>query len=199
MRARLALLVSGITCEIRGVKLSAKPAAMLAASPKGTVPVLVLPDGEVIAESIDVMRWALGQNDLELWLMRDDDALIAVNDRAFKHHLDHYKYPERHGSDASDHRASGLALLQVLEDRLTTATNLCGDERGITDMALLPFVRQFAAVDRPWFDMQPLPHLQNWLARHLASPLFDAAMVRLPPWQPDDPPTVFPASSQALS
>lgn len=192
MRARLALLVSGVSVEIREVKLSAKPAAMLVSSPKGTVPVLVLADGQVIDESIDIMRWTLGLSDPEGWLMRDDAALIAVNDGVFKHHLDGYKYPERHDSDAADHRDAGLSMLQELEERLTASSSLCGVERGITDMALMPFVRQFTHVDHAWFAAQPLPGLQGWLARHLASPLFEAAMVRLPPWQPGDRPTLFP-------
>src|SRR5690349_23102350 len=108
MRARLALLASGTRCELREIKLSAKPEAMLAASPKGTVPVLVLPDGKVIEQSIDIMRWALAQRDPEDWLARDDAALILANDTSFKHDLDRYKYPDRHDADAFAHRESGL-------------------------------------------------------------------------------------------
>jgi glutathione S-transferase len=183
MRARLALLVSGTTFELREVKLSAKPPAMIAASPKGTVPVLVLPDGNVIDESLDIMRWALGRHDPEHWLEGDDRDLLQSNDGAFKHHLDRYKYPHRHGSDAHAHRAAGLALLLPLEDRLQRQPWLCGPNRSLTDAALMPFIRQFAATDRDWFDAQPLPAVQRWLATQLASPLFEEAMVRQDPWQ----------------
>lgn len=98
MRARLALLVSETAFELREVKLSAKPPEMIALSPKGTVPVLVLPDGRVIDQSLDIMRWALGRNDPESWLDGDDPALIEANDGPFKHHLDRYKYPHRRGA-----------------------------------------------------------------------------------------------------
>jgi glutathione S-transferase len=191
MRARLALAVSGTRCELREVKLSAKPEAMLAASPKGTVPVLVLPDGAVIDESIDIMRHALASRDPEGWLARDDAALIARNDGPFKHDLDRYKYSQRHGPDAEVHREGGLAFLRDLDARLADAGQLCGPERGLADMAIMPFVRQFAAVDRDWFDAQPLPRLQAWLAGHLASDLFSAIMMRVPPWTPGDPPVAI--------
>lgn len=193
MRARLALTASGTRCQIREVKLSRKPAELIAASPKATVPVVVLPDGRVIEESLEIMRWALGQNDPEGWLRHEDTALIETNDGPFKHHLDRYKYPERHASDAIMHREAGLDLLRALEARLASYSNLCGNERGITDMAIFPFVRQFAETDRAWFETQAIPHLQAWLARHLASPLFNAIMVRLEPWQPGDPALEFPA------
>lgn len=192
MRARMALLVSGTVCSIREVKLSRKPEELIAASPKATVPVIVRPDGGVIEESLAIMRWALAQNDPEAWLEREDRVLIEANDGPFKHHLDRYKYPDRHGSDPTAHRAAGLALLGALEMRLTAQSNLCGDARGITDIAIFPFVRQFAETDRPWFDAQPLPGLQAWLRSHLQSTLFAEIMVRLEPWQPGDPPLEFP-------
>ncbi|MET0309390.1 MAG: glutathione S-transferase [Sphingomonas sp.] len=183
MRARLALLVSGVGCEIREVKLRDKPAALIAASPKATVPVLVLADGTVIDESLDIMRWALRRNDPEHWLDGEDEALIAANDGPFKHHLDRYKYPDRHDSDPAGHRGQGMALLEALERRLVSRAYLCGDRRSLTDAALMPFVRQFAAVDRAWFDAQPLPGVQRWLAVQLASPLFAEAMVVRPQWR----------------
>ena len=220
IRARLALLVSGQACEIREVRLSAKPAELIAASAKATVPVLVLPDGpmndgpvhcgtvhygtvndenvndgNVIDESLDIMRWALRRHDPDHWLAnddnRDDAALIATNDGPFKHALDRTKYPDRHGSDAVVHRAQGLTFLELLEARLMGNANLCGPKITLTDAAILPFVRQFAAIDRAWFARQALPATQAWLARHLASPLFEAAMVRLAPWQPGDRPILF--------
>jgi glutathione S-transferase len=188
MRARLAIAVSKVRCELREVKLSAKPPAMLAASPKGTVPVLVLPDGTVIDESLDIMLWALARHDPEGWLEGNDLALIARNDGHFKHDLDRYKYPDRHGTDPLKHRAMGSEFLRELEGRLTVAAQLCGPVRAMTDAAIMPFVRQFAAVDQGWFDEQPLPQLKRWLADHIASDLFNAIMVRVEPWSPGDRP-----------
>lgn len=193
MRARLALFVSGTRCELREVKLSAKPAAMLAASPKGTVPVLIGPDGGIIDQSLDIMRAALGWSDPEGWLDHDDAALIALNDGPFKHDLDRFKYPERHDSDALAHRAGGLGFLGELEARLTGGLFLGGAARGLTDAAIAPFVRQFAAVDPEWFERQELPNVQRWLDNYLASPLFAAIMVRVKPWSPDADPVFFPA------
>ena len=191
MRARLALAVSASMCELREVKLSAKPPAMLAASPKGTVPVLVLPDGTVIDQSLDIMRWALTCNDPEGWMERDDPELIARNDTAFKHDLDRYKYPERHQSNPQEYRASGLAFLLDLDARLASGAHLCGDSRGWADATIFPFVRQFAAVDPAWFEAQPVRHLQRWLAGHLQSDLFAAIMVRHRPWQESDHQVLF--------
>lgn len=192
MRARLAIAVSGVAVELREIKLSAKPPAMLEASPKGTVPVVVLPDGGVIEQSLEVMHWALGQNDPEGWLGRDDPALIERNDGPFKHDLDRYKYPERHGSDAVAHRESGLAFLAELDARLAQNGQLCGKARGLADMAVMPFVRQFGAVDPAWFDGQPLPHLRRWLQIHLESELFKSVMGKFAPWREGDPVSIFP-------
>ena len=188
MRARLALAASGVRHERREVKLAAKPAEMLEASPKGTVPVLVLPGGTVIDESIDIMVWALGQSDAEGWLTRHDPALVAANDGGFKHDLDRYKYPERHDSEPAAHRASALEFLAMLESRLAHSANLCGESEGLADAAIMPFVRQFAAVEPDWFAAQPLPRVQAWLARHLASPRYAAVMEKLPPWAAGDSP-----------
>ncbi|MEZ5708627.1 MAG: glutathione S-transferase [Blastomonas sp.] len=196
MRARMALLASGTCCIIREVKLSAKPPELAEASAKATVPVLVLADGRVIDESIDIARWALKKSDPEGWLERSDDDLIAANDGPFKHDLDRYKYPERHGSDAHLHRARGVEFLNRLEDRLAKNQNLCGSGRGLADMAIMPFVRQFAHVDREWFSALPVPALRTWLDRHLASALFASAMVRLKPWASGDEPVLFGQSAQ---
>lgn len=184
MRARLALAIAEVRFELREVRLSAKPPAMLEASPKGTVPVLVLPDATVIDESLDIMAWALGRSDPEGWLARSDPDLVAANDGAFKHALDRYKYPERHGADPRVHRDLGLGFLERLEQRLAGRGFLCGSRRGLADAAVVPFVRQFAAVDRGWFDALPLPHVQAWLAGYLSSDLFEVIMVRLPAWAP---------------
>ena len=192
MRARMALWVAGIAVELREVKLAAKPPQLAEASPKATVPVLVLSDGSVIDESLAIMRWALAQNDPEGWLAGDDTALIATNDGVFKYHLDRAKYPGRYEEDGvTDHRAAALALLAPLEQRLAQAAYLCGPVRTLTDMALFPFIRQFAHIDREWFAQQPLPNLQGWLERHIASDLFAAIMPKFAPWAEGDAPIRF--------
>lgn len=188
MRARLALVVSGMICELREVRLSAKPEAMISASAKGTVPVLVLPSDTVIDQSIDIMRFVLRQRDPERWLERDDHDLIARNDGAFKHHLDRYKYPERYNGNPQAHRDEGLMFLRDLDGLLAGSGQLSGSSRGLTDAAVFPFVRQFAAVDRAWFDTQALPHLHTWFSGHLESRLFAAIMERAAPWAPGDAP-----------
>ncbi len=182
MRARLALAVSDTRYTLREIRLSDKPAAMLLASPKGTVPVLQFADGTVIDESLDIMLHVLRERDPENWLAREDRALIAMNDGPFKHDLDRYKYPNRHGCDSLAHRSNGLNFLRELDGRLAGADQLCGSERGLTDAAIMPFVRQFAATDPAWFEAQALPHLKPWLAGHLASDLFQRIMVRAVPW-----------------
>jgi len=191
MRARMALLVRGKPFAIREVALRNKPAEMIAVSPKGTVPVLVLADG-VIDESIDIMRWALRDHDPENWLAGDDAVLIAAFDDHFKHHLDRYKYPERHDADPHAHRAAGMEMLGELEARLSRHANICGERRTLADMAIVPFVRQFAGVDTAWFERQPVPNVIAWLARHIASPLFEQAFRRLKPWAPGDAAIVWP-------
>lgn len=198
MRARMALWVAGVSVELREVKLAAKPPELLAASPKGTVPVLVLADGQVIDESLDIMRRALAQSDPEGWLAGDDAALIAANDGPFKHHLDRAKYPGRYEEEedgTTDHRAAALALLAPLEARLADAPYLCGPSRTLTDIALFPFIRQFAAIDPAWFAAQPLPRLQAWLEGLLASDLFAAVMPKFAPWQEGDAPVLFGPTS----
>ena len=185
MRARLALAASETEVEHREVLLRDKPAAMLAASPKGTVPVLILPDGQVIEESLDIMRWALGRNDPLGWLAPGDAMfeLVAINDGPFKRALDRYKYPNRHdGEDALENRARGLEILTGLEARLAGSTFLCGEAMSLADAAIFPFVRQFAHTDQDWFGAQALPHLQTWLAAHLDSPIFAGVMQKYPVW-----------------
>jgi glutathione S-transferase len=193
MRARLALVVSQARVQLREVKLSAKPRALLAASPKGTVPVLVLPDGRVIDQSLDIMRHSLARNDPDGWLKRDDQDLIAANDGPFKYDLDRYKYPERHGSDAPSHKRAALVFLERLERRLVNHPYLAGGAWGLTDAAIVPFIRQFAAVDQGWFDTLPLPAVRAWLAACTSSNLFATVMVRSPPWMPGDAPVHFPS------
>ncbi|WP_299323763.1 glutathione S-transferase [Parasphingopyxis sp.] len=196
MRARMALLVSGQRCMLREVLLRDKPEAMIAASPKGTVPVLVLADGAVIDESLDVMRWALAQSDPEGWLEPDVSectGLVETNDGPFKHHLDRYKYATRYDSDPVEHRAAASALLNALEERLQARAQLLGDARSFADIALFPFIRQFAATDSTWFDAQPWAALRNWLDAHIGSALFKSAMGKFQPWAPGDPEIIWPA------
>ena len=204
MRARLAIAVSGLAVELREVVLKNKPAQLLAASPKGTVPVLVLPSGEVVAESLDVMLWALRQQDPELWLqpqrpesnavalstLSEMLALVAANDGPFKHSLDRYKYPHRYAAEhlgleaanfAQVHRSLGSAWFFTLEEQLANG-HLFGKRTSLADMALLPFVRQFAHTDTAWFAAQPWPRLQAWLTTFEASSLLACVMGKHPPW-----------------
>lgn len=196
MRARLAIAISGQRCELREVVLKNKPPELLAASPKATVPVLVLPGGQVIDQSLDIMLWALRQNDPALWLgsgsgsLKDMLALVAENDGAFKQHLDRYKYPNRHSQEhsgdalqfAREHRAAAARWLAGLEGQLAGGW-LFGDRASLADMAILPFVRQFAHTDAAWFAGQPWALLQAWLARFEASALYLGVMAKHLPWQ----------------
>ena len=183
MRARMALRISGASYEHREVVLRDKPPEMLEVSPKGTVPVLVAGPGEVIEESRDIMRWALSRSDPEGWLERDDPALVETNDGPFKHHLDRYKYATRYDAvDPAEHRDAALDILRKLDERLSRSAYLCGDTRGFVDIAIFPFIRQFANANRDWFDAQPLPHLQTWLAGLIVSDLFAGIMAKHPQW-----------------
>ncbi len=188
----MAIAVSGVGVELREVVLRDKPAEMLEASPKGTVPVLVLADGQVIDESLDIMRWALGQNDPEDWLAGDDPALIAVNDGPFKAALDRYKYPHHYDIvDPEPHRMEGWKILSGLDARLTDQAYFAGDSPGFADIAIFPFVRQFAATNPIWFNEQSAVALHRWLGALTASSLFETIMQRFPKWQAGDPATLF--------
>jgi len=178
----MALIASSVAYEHREILLRDKPAAMLAASPKGTVPVLVLANGQVIDESIDIMRWALDRNDPEGWMAAAEPSLVADYDGAFKHHLDRYKYAARYGEDPLMHRAAGLAMLFQLDARLADRDYLGGSVRGFGDISIFPFVRQFAGVERAWFEAQAPQNLRAWLERLTSSDLFGRAMIRHPLW-----------------
>jgi len=198
MRARSAIIASGKRVQLREVVLRDKPAAMLESSPKGSVPVLVLPDGKVVDESWDIMLWALRMNDPQFWLGKDEchvpgaSTLVQENDSSFKLHLDRYKYPERFPKHTqSEHRAAGEQFLQQLEQRLGTSQYLMCDAFTLADAALLPFVRQFAAVDVAWFAAAPYPALRAWLARYTASELFIRMMEKFAAWKPGDAPVIF--------
>lgn len=201
MRARMAIAASGVECRLREVVLRDKPAEMLDASPKGTVPVIVEPDGRVIEESLDVMAWALAQNDAENWLVpdlgtrADMDALIVECDGPFKRALDRYKYPNRYEDEGvvrEDQRALGLAFLEKLNAQLADRPQLFGARISYADIAIFPFIRQFANTDRTWFDALDLPHLQAWLEGHLESPRFKQIMPKFAQWKTGDEEPAFP-------
>ncbi len=194
MRARMALSISAQTCEIRELVLRDKPAHMLEISPKGTVPVLQTTSGDVLEESLDVMLWALRQNDPEHWLTpeREDEAamydLIARCDDEFKPHLDRYKYANRYeDADPVQHRTQAETFINELNTRLTNDSYLFGTHACLADYAIAPFIRQFANTDRDWFDHTPYLHVQNWLGDFLGSKLFNSIMEKHKPWKPGDP------------
>lgn len=190
MRARLALAVGGHTCELREVVLKNKPQGLLLASPKGTVPVLVLPSGQVLEQSLDIMLWALAQHDPEGWLTpshgspQDMLALIAECDGPFKQALDRCKYPSRYpDADIAAERALAVAWLGSLEAHFSsTQPYLFGIHAALADMAIAPFVRQFAGIDADWWAAQSWPRLQAWLAQWQASDLLASVMHKLPAW-----------------
>ena len=189
IRARWALHVSGVVIEVREVSLRNKPEDMLLASPKGSVPVLVLPDSTVIDESWDIMQWALRQHDPDNWLGENDAYLEAAkllldeNDTAFKAALDRYKYFERYPHPQSFYRAQGEVFLRQLESRLRSKRFLLSDTLSIADAAIFPFIRQFAEVDTDWFAQSPYPALQCWLTNFLHSDIFASVMKKYPVWQ----------------
>jgi glutathione S-transferase len=198
IRARLALCQAGVAVELREVALSRKPPEMLAASRAGTVPVLQIAPGQVIAQSLDIMRWALGQNDAEGWLAGADSpdlrALIDTCDGAFKQALDRYKYAERHPQrSAHDWRDEAVhSLIAPLEARLAQAPQLGGARPCLADAAIFPFVRQFAAVDAAWWAASPWSATRRWHDAWAGSALMDACMQKTPPWQPGAPVILFP-------
>lgn len=200
IRARLALRYAGIKVALREVALRSKPAELLVASPKGTVPVLQLSSGEVLEESMDIMRWALAQADPQGWLSPHGaagDDLIAINDGPFKVLLDRYKYANRdagRGSEktAAEWRDAAVEMhIAPLTRRLQTTPYLFGEKPVLADMALLPFVRQFAQVDAEWFADLPYPALRAWLEKLLSTELFASVMDKRAPWKAADPVTIF--------
>ena len=189
MRARMALLQAGVAFRAFEISLRDKPAEMLALSPKGTVPVLQLP-GRVIDESWEVMRWAFEvSGDPNGWWQRaqsaENLARLQRNDGEFKRLLDRHKYPERFASEGDSREAVRSRALETvlmpLEAQLQHTPHLGGAAPCATDLAILPFVRQFAMVDPAWWVAQSLPALQAWLSSWLGSALFEACMAKLPP------------------
>lgn len=185
IRARLALVYSGISVEIREIHLKHKPSQMLAISAKGTVPVLQLPDGTVIDESLDIMQWALAQNDPDHWLDMGEnlEKLIQWNDGDFKTYLDRYKYADRYPEySQAYYRNQAEQFLVELENRLKLTPYLAGDHVSLLDAAIFPFIRQFAAVDNEWFAASAYRQINNWLDGLLQSGLFNAVMTKYRVW-----------------
>ena len=184
----MALSYAGVVVEIREISLKQKPASMLQVSPKGTVPVLVIADGSVLEQSLDIINWALLQSDQDDWAMQADlnakkltDALIALNDGEFKKALDQYKYAIRFPENPPEiYRAQGELFLTRLEDLLQQTTYLCRDQLSKADIAIFPFVRQFSMVDETWFENAQYPKLKAWLNRLLDSELFLGVMQKYP-------------------
>jgi glutathione S-transferase len=199
MRARLAVWQAGVRCELREVELRDKPPSLLEYSMKATVPVLVLSDGTVIDESLEVMHWALQSADPDQWLtplagsVEQMRTLIEVNDNDFKAHLDRYKYPSRY-SDVNPlyHRTEAERFLAELDARIGANSYLFGTLPSFADFAVVPFIRQFANIDRAWFDQTRYVALQDWLERVLNSLLFRSVMAKYPKWHAGDEPIFVP-------
>jgi len=187
MRARMALAYAGIAVEIREISLREKPASLLAISPKGTVPVLQ-GDGLVIEQSYDIMKWALKQSDPDQWLPAETENLIdgwvEKNDSLFKNLLDQYKYPDRYPDIQIEETFSQAITLFLgpINEQLNTGPYLLGPKISLADIAIFPFVRQFAMVNPEWFDQSGLNFLKQWLNAHLDSPLFLGVMQKYPSW-----------------
>lgn len=190
MRARLGILLSQTPVSLREIILKHKPEPMLAASPKGTVPVLILQDGNIIDESLDIMRWALSLNDPHNLLLADQPqrqeqakALIDSNDNEFKSWLDKYKYADRNPEQSEIfYRTEGEKFIAQLEHLLGKNQQLLSDSASIADFAIFPFIRQFAGVDSTWFSQAPYPNVQAWLADHLEGAIFSNIMKKYPTW-----------------
>ena len=195
MRARLAIANSTIKVELREIVLRNKPQALLDASPKGTVPVLLLAD-TIIDESLDIMYWALSINDPDNWLStslkEDIQQLMQWNDGDFKYYLDRYKYADRYPeNDALFYRAQAERFIIELENRLSKFSFLCSNHCCLADMAIFPFIRQFANVNPEWFQGSQYQHLNHWLKQQIESELFIAIMEKYPIWKTEDAPILL--------
>lgn len=188
IRTRMVIARAGPKVELRDILLKDKPAHMIAASPKATVPVMITSEDTVLEESLDIMQWALGQADPDNWLPADKRrqilALIDECDGPFKHNLDRYKYHVRHPEHPREYyRENAAAFLQNLEDRLSSSRYLIDENPSLADIALFPFIRQFANSDRTWFDGAPYPAVQAWLKGWCDSPLFSQIMKKGDIWK----------------
>lgn len=195
MRARMAIAYSQHTVELREVSLKAKPKSLLHYSQKGTVPVLISEAGAVIDESLDIMYWALEVNDPDNWLKSIDKQapLIRLNDDVFKAQLDKYKYADRYPEYSENfYREACYPFLDRLESHLSTQTFLFSDHCCFADIAIFPFIRQFAHVDLDWFKATKWTKLQHWLTQLKSSELFTSIMTKYPAWQEGDKAVYFP-------
>ena len=188
MRARMALSYADINVQHREILLKDKPQSMLNYSAKGTVPVLIV-DNTVIDESLDVMLWALEQGDSDNWLMNNNQSLqsemfdlIQACDDRFKPILDYYKYSDRHPMSEIEYRDQSLWFLQQLDDQLKQRKNLMHDVVSLADIAVFPFIRQYAFVNKNWFDNNGYVYLQNWLEKWLKTELFLSVMQKHALW-----------------
>ena len=184
MRARMAIHISDQRCELREVLLRDKPPSMLQYSAKGTVPVLILQDGKVIDESLDVIDWALNLNDPDDWQRSKDKEktkeLIKINDGEFKYHLDRYKYSKRYDNeDPEFHRKKCLKFIESVNNELNNSKYIFDDNISYADIVLLPFIRQFRIADIEWFDSLPYDNLKKWLSSFLDSSLLNSIMKKL--------------------
>jgi glutathione S-transferase len=182
----MALKYAGIQFEHREIALRNKPQSMLLASPKGTVPVLCI-NQLVLDQSLDIMRWALEQSDPDGWSKVDEvesRMWIEKNDGPFKALLDQYKYLNRFPDLRREDVVSAATdlMLQPMETRLNSSQYLMGNRMSLVDVAIFPFIRQFAAVNQTWFDELALTSLQSWLNHHLGSELFHSVMDKYPTW-----------------
>ena len=192
IRARMALEYASINCELREVVLSNKPEAMTKLSNKGTVPVLQLTDGSVIDESLEVMLWALDQTDPDNWLDIENEhtrLLIEKNDQEFKQYLDRYKYSQRYPEHTQlYYRKQAEEFIGLLETNLQEqhGLGLVSNQLSLVDVAIFPFVRQFAHVDWEWFSNSQYRNLISWLLKLEKSELFLAVMDKYKPWQENE-------------
>ncbi len=196
MRARMAIHISGQRCELREVLLRDKPPSMLEYSAKGTVPVLILQDGKVIDESLDVIDWALNLNDPDDWQRSKDTKktkeLIKINDGEFKYHLDRYKYSKRYDNeDPEFHRKKCLKFIESINNELNNSEYIFDDNISYADIVLLPFIRQFRIADIEWFDSLPYDNLKKWLSSFLNSSLLNSIMKKYDLWKEGDKSIVF--------
>lgn len=190
MRARMAIYASGQQVHLRDIVLSDKPAEMLQASPKGTVPVLVTADNQVIDESLAVMLWAFTQSDPQNYLGGDSPSaladmllLISLFDSEFKGHLEKYRCSKRyHEPSLTEDRMQCERYLVDLESRLCRHQYLMSDKPSLVDLALVPFIRQFGRVERQWYLRAPYPKLRQWLNSYLQSRMFSKVMTQYPMW-----------------
>ena len=192
----MAIHISGQRCELREVLLRDKPPSMLEYSAKGTVPVLILQDGKVIDDSLDVIDWALNLNDPDDWQRSKDTKktkeLIKINDGEFKYHLDRYKYSKRYDNeDPEFHRKKCLKFIESVNNELSNSKYIFDDNISYADIVLLPFIRQFRIADIEWFDSLPYDNLKKWLSSFLDSSLLNSIMKKYDLWQEGDSLIIF--------